>query len=502
MAWTAGLGAAAGLGAVGQGGGRAAAQAATGRTFSVTTYGATGNGTSDDATGIQAALDAAANGGGLVTFPAGTFRTTRALKIGSNTTVQMTPQTTVLRDFAVGDTWGATFCNANQAQPGNTAITITGGVLRAKGPSATGKHLGFRWVDGLRVEGTRFAGVYGDWNTALMGVSNVILTGLNMDSGTALYEDGIHISGGRLITISNCVIKCGDDAISLAQEWASDGDIEDVTIENCTLDSAHANGVRIYSNTTREVRRVVIRGVTGTSRASHAIAIEDTAGAARVHDITIDGVSMDASRSPASAVHLKGVRNIRLANVSLGRTGGRPYHIESCTDVFASRCEGAPSTAGMQSLLALNSTNVNIDTIVSRGATQHGIVYSGVLGGTIRACGVFTSGDTGIQLSNSTGVRVSDNQCSGNAWGMRVDSGSDYNAVQNNDLSGNSAGVLIGVPGAHDAWVNNVGRDVPTRALLPGVECGVSGPGSKGGAGGTLPVAPIAPTEPEKRGYN
>jgi len=53
--------------------------------YDVTTYGAQGDGTTDDANGIQAAVDAAnARGGGTIVFPAGTFRVTRGITIYSN----------------------------------------------------------------------------------------------------------------------------------------------------------------------------------------------------------------------------------------------------------------------------------------------------------------------------------------------------------------------------------------------------------------------------------
>jgi hypothetical protein len=52
--------------------------------YDVTTYGAQGDGTTDDSNAIQAAIDAAnARGGGTIVFPAGAFRVTRAITIYS-----------------------------------------------------------------------------------------------------------------------------------------------------------------------------------------------------------------------------------------------------------------------------------------------------------------------------------------------------------------------------------------------------------------------------------
>src|SRR5690242_5888386 len=94
LAWSAGLGLATGFGL---GRSTSPAYAASGA-YDVKTYGATGNGTTDDAGAIQKALDAAVNGG-VVTMAAGTYRVTRPLRLGDRTTLQMTTQTTILRDF-------------------------------------------------------------------------------------------------------------------------------------------------------------------------------------------------------------------------------------------------------------------------------------------------------------------------------------------------------------------------------------------------------------------
>ena len=52
--------------------------------YDVASYGAQGDGTTDDTNAIQAAIDAAnARGGGTIVFPGGTFRITRSLTIYS-----------------------------------------------------------------------------------------------------------------------------------------------------------------------------------------------------------------------------------------------------------------------------------------------------------------------------------------------------------------------------------------------------------------------------------
>jgi parallel beta-helix repeat protein len=60
----------------------------TGQTFNVVDYGAVGDGSTDDTTAIQSALNAAGSqGGGIVHFPAGTFAFSATLMVADNTIV-------------------------------------------------------------------------------------------------------------------------------------------------------------------------------------------------------------------------------------------------------------------------------------------------------------------------------------------------------------------------------------------------------------------------------
>jgi hypothetical protein len=83
----------------------AAAGAPPPTVYDVTTYGAQGDGTSDDRAPIQAAIDAAsARGGGTVVFPAGTFRVGGALTIRSQIVFRGAGvRTTVIRKTAEGN---------------------------------------------------------------------------------------------------------------------------------------------------------------------------------------------------------------------------------------------------------------------------------------------------------------------------------------------------------------------------------------------------------------
>ncbi len=69
---------------------------AVNRSFNVLDYGAKGDGVTDDAGAIQAAVDAAAADGGTLTFPAGTFVVGSPVSLQTGVTLQGIPGQTVL----------------------------------------------------------------------------------------------------------------------------------------------------------------------------------------------------------------------------------------------------------------------------------------------------------------------------------------------------------------------------------------------------------------------
>lgn len=90
--------------------------------YNVKHYGALGDGSTNDTTAIQAALDAANTaGGGIVYFPKGTYMKSTALTIGSNTILQGEGKASIVRNAAAANV--AVFTNKDTAS-GNTGIQI------------------------------------------------------------------------------------------------------------------------------------------------------------------------------------------------------------------------------------------------------------------------------------------------------------------------------------------------------------------------------------------
>ncbi len=107
--------------------------------FDVSTYGATGDGRTNDTAAIQRAIDAAARTFGTVTFPAGTFRVESTLYLKSNVTVSGVAGQTVLsmpaKSSATALFYGSGLSN----------VTLQNLTLRSTGPQS--------WVYGISTSG-------------------------------------------------------------------------------------------------------------------------------------------------------------------------------------------------------------------------------------------------------------------------------------------------------------------------------------------------------------
>lgn len=127
--------------------------------FNVIFYGATGNGTSDDTAGINAAVAAAvAAGGGIVYFPSGTYKTTSTITVNSANPVYLTGAgrwaTTIKPTFAASDTFRV-FLSTIGEGGGILGMTIDG--TNATGASS-GLHVGDMFQYALDVAVQNFTG--------------------------------------------------------------------------------------------------------------------------------------------------------------------------------------------------------------------------------------------------------------------------------------------------------------------------------------------------------
>ena len=145
------------------------AEAAT--VVDVRTFGAKGNGATNDTAAIQKAINSLPSTGGTVVIPAGTYGidAVTSLKLRSNVTIQMSP-TTILGVIP------------------NSAAHYE--VLSVGGVSNVNINSGVLWGDRLTHKGT--TGEHG-FGVAILGASNVTVTGTASNN---MWGDGFYIGNG------------------------------------------------------------------------------------------------------------------------------------------------------------------------------------------------------------------------------------------------------------------------------------------------------------------
>ena len=92
-----------------------------------------------------------------------------------------------------------------------------------------------------------------------LNCSDMLIDGVTIRTANCANGDGLDFDGGRRITISNCNIDAGDDAIGLKTLTPSEP-CEDFTITNCTLRSKHWAAVRIGPESAGDMRRINVHG--------------------------------------------------------------------------------------------------------------------------------------------------------------------------------------------------------------------------------------------------
>lgn len=198
--------------------------------YDVRTYGATGNGSTNDTTAIQNAINACAGTGGSVLLTAGTYRT-GTLTLGSNMTFFIDPTATLLGSANAAD------YPAQTSGTGNTQVSKNCKRALLYVPSRSQVRIdGGGAIDG---QGDSFGGAEGDrpmliwavlsnnvaiqnlylkkgavWSLVSMESDQVLISNINLQSNN-ITHDGIDVVDGADIIVQNCQVRSGDDAMCL-----------------------------------------------------------------------------------------------------------------------------------------------------------------------------------------------------------------------------------------------------------------------------------------------
>lgn len=263
--------------------------------FDIRAHGARGDGTTNDAKAIQAAIDACASaGGGTVLVPAGATYLTGSFTLKGNLEFRVergarllaSPRQADYTGYAVpGDPNGVEgekrlFISAHEAH--HLAIT-GGGIIDGNAKAFMTSELphiyrGNAWrphmmvlvgCDHLTIRDVVLQDA-GNWTLHMSGCRDVLVDGIRILNDLKVPNcDGIDPDHCQDVRIANCHIEAGDDCIVFKNlaSYAKYGPTRNITVTNCTLISTSA-AVKIGTESVDDFRDIVISNcvIRGSSR--------------------------------------------------------------------------------------------------------------------------------------------------------------------------------------------------------------------------------------------
>lgn len=457
--------------------------------YNVRDYGATGNGTTDDAASIQSAVTAATTTGGTVYLPPGVYKVLTAIVPANNI---------VIMGAGIGNTIiepGAAVCAINS--------TLVGTYVKAT--PLTRFTLAHLTIDGVNQGATFNVGTKGVFCQYLaqcqfedLIVQNCVATGLGIDfltQGTVIHAVRA-IGNGRLNQGGGSGAGSNGIGVGTAQYT-----VEDFTISDCYASGNGRYGIMIESQTGATSYGARVSNCFSTANFNHGFGSAGGNGAIWSHCIAyannLDGFSIDngtvgATAQPSGAdtyVGCEAIGNTRYGfsyqptannSTSVAGAGGHTYsgcksygntslgfNINSaashpCAGFTYVGCEAFSNGAsGFQVQGASNSIKISGCRIDANGQTsgtsKNGITLgAAVTGLQIADNKIYDDGGTqkqayGIAVSSSvtvTTVDIHGNDLRGNLTGSFTNAGTLSGTVIRQNLGYNPVGASSITPGA------------------------------------------------------
>lgn len=262
--------------------------------FVITSYGAIGDGETNDAAAIQKTIEAcASHGGGRVIVPTGATFLSGALELKSNVELHIERGAVLLssgniEDFPHRDLGSKEGCPKQiwiyAVEAENVAVTGGGAI--------DGNHQAYRLPGGetqyimkgvvkrpamtcfigcrhLRFHDTTFRNA-ANWTLHFSGCEDVVVHAVSILNDLRYPNcDGIDPDHCKNVRISDCHIEAGDDCIVIKNTrlFREYGPCENITVTNCTLKSTSA-AIKIGSESVDDFRNLVFTGcsISGTNR--------------------------------------------------------------------------------------------------------------------------------------------------------------------------------------------------------------------------------------------
>ena len=266
--------------------------------YDILSFGAKGDGVTDDAVAIQKAIDrCSAEGGGVVLMPRNHVFLSGPVELKSNVELHLeatamlkaNPDEGIYRLSAFGENRGEgmLWLWANDAEN----ISITGkGTIHGNGIAFMGAELGDSYelkpladqtfdprphvltlknVQNLTIRDVTIKeGAY--WTVHLIGCNEAVIDGINLLNNLKIRNgDGIDLDHSKNVRIANCHITSGDDCICLKnrREFEQYGSCHDIVVTNCVM-SSRSCAIKIGSENMDSIYNVVFDNciITGSNR--------------------------------------------------------------------------------------------------------------------------------------------------------------------------------------------------------------------------------------------
>ncbi len=351
--------------------------------FDVRSFGAKGDGKTQDRDAINKAIDAAsAAGGGTVAFPAGTYLT-GSIRMRSNIALQLDPGCVIEASAETGAYDAAEPNSSDKFQDfghshwhnsliwgeGLENISISGSglisgkaLMRGERGAGADKAIAFKLSHNVTLRDFSIS-LGGHFGILATGVDNLTIDNLKIDSN----RDGIDIDSCRNVRISNTSVNTpNDDAIVLKGTHALGAarSTENVTITNCFV-----SGYDIGSLLDATYRRTAMHapdrdGPTGRVKIG-------TESEGDFRNITISNVVFDRSRGLAlESVDGSNIEDIVVSNITMRDVSNAPIFLRLGSRMRAP--EGTPTGS---------IRRVSISNVIAYNADpRYGSIISGIPG--------------------------------------------------------------------------------------------------------------------------
>jgi hypothetical protein len=393
----------------------------------VKTFGATGNGTTNDTPSINSAINSCnAAGGGTVTFPSGTYMAA-SIHLKSNIRLQLQAGATLkarttgydppeanafddYQDFGHSHfhnalMWGENISNFAIEGPG----TIDGAGLEEGDPPSGGgdKQVSLRVCDTVSFKNlTQVNG--GHFFYLLSDCRNITVDNVHLSEG----RDGFDFMGCKNVDVGNLtVLDVGDDVCAFKNDYALGRRLEtrDTYVHDSTF-STNCNAIQIGSETAGDFINLHWRNITVLKAGKAGIGLQTNDGGI-LDGFYIDNVTMEKAAVP---IYINASARLRTPEaVTVGRI--RNVYISNVTSTGSVQSNGVEpvNTSSISGYQGVNHENIflwNVKITMPGGGTfDQGNInppysptnnYNPRSLGTRPAYGMFVRDVTNLQLHN------------------------------------------------------------------------------------------------------